>query len=62
MMKQPKLIHDSAFGYEVHLHNAIIGRVGKGDKGWQATLGEFDLGQHKTRREAVDAMMDVYST
>lgn len=61
-MKQPKLIHDSAFGYAVELFGTTIGHVGKGDKGWAATLGEFDLGLHKTRREAVDAMMDVYET
>ena len=62
MPDKPKLIPDSAFGYAVEMFGTAIGHVGKGDKGWTATLGEFDLGQHRTRREAVEAMMDVYFT
>lgn len=61
-MPNPKLIRDSAFGYDVELYGTIIGHIGKGDKQWHATLGEFDLGNHKTRRDALDAMIDVYTT
>jgi hypothetical protein len=59
---KPKLVPDSAGGYEVHLYGAIIGRVSKGDRKWYATLGEQDLGEHDTRREAIEAMMVVYFT
>lgn len=62
MPEKPKLIPDSAFGYAVELFGTTIGHVGKSGNDWHATLGEFDLGQHRTRREAVEAMMDVYST
>lgn len=59
---EPKLTPDSAFGYAVELFGTTIGHVGKGEGKWHATLGEFDLGQHRTRREAIEAMMDVYFT
>jgi hypothetical protein len=61
-MPKPKLTRDSAFGYDVHLYGTIIGTVTKGAKHWHATLGEQDLGHHNTRREAVEAIMDVYET
>lgn len=59
---KPKLIPDSAFGDDVELYGTIVGHVGKGEGKWHATLGEQDLGEHDTRREAVEAMMDVYFT
>jgi hypothetical protein len=62
MTPKPKLTSDSAFGYDIELYGTIIGTVTKAEKHWHATLGEQDLGHHKTRKEAVEAMMDVYFT
>jgi hypothetical protein len=58
----PKLIPTSGGGYEVHLYGTIIGHVGRGEGKWHATLGDQDLGEHDTRREAVEAIEDVYFT
>jgi hypothetical protein len=62
MTPKPTLTQDSAGGYYLHLYGAEIGHLSKVGRIWHATLGEQDLGHHNTRREAVEAMMDVYTT
>lgn len=57
-----KLEQDSAGGYYVHLYGTVIGHVSKVGRIWYATLGEQDLGEHRTRKEALAAMLDVYET
>lgn len=61
-MPKPKLELNSGGNYAVHLYGVEIGYVGKVGRIWVATLGEQDLGEHRTRKEAVEAMMDVYET
>lgn len=53
---------DSAFGYIVHYDDYPIGHVGGGDRQWYAKTDDFDLGEHKTRRDAVAALVDIYLT
>jgi hypothetical protein len=59
---KPVLISNSAGDYEVHLYGTAVGHVGKAGRIWIAKLGEQELGEHRTRREAVEAIMDVYFT
>lgn len=52
----------SAGGYEARHNGYIIGLVSGRDRRWYAKTADFDLGEHRTRREAVEAMLDVYLT
>lgn len=61
-MPKPKLELNSGGNYAVLLYGVEIGYVGKVGRIWVATLGEQDLGEHRTRKEAVEAMMYVYET
>lgn len=52
----------SSGDYIVHYGGYPIGHVGKVDNIWHAKTSDFDLGEHKTRREAVEALIDIYTT
>lgn len=56
------LTSTSAGSYEVRHNGYIIGFVSGRDRRWYAKTADFDLGEHRTRREAVEAMLDVYLT
>lgn len=53
---------DSAFGYTVSLGGHQIGYVGGSGRSWWAKTVDFGLGEHKTRREAVEALIDIDQT
>lgn len=52
----------SAGGYIVRYDGYEIGHVGRTGRKWQAATADFDLGEHRSRREAVEALMDIHTT
>lgn len=63
MPKKPvTYISNSGGNYEVYDDGHLVGVVGKVGRIWTARMADFDLGEHATRREAVEAMLDVYRT
>lgn len=59
---EPTFTQDSAGGYIVELGGHSVGHVAKVGRIWVAKLGDFNLGEHKSRAEAVEAMIEVYTT
>lgn len=55
-------VSTSAGGYEVRLGERILGHVGKTGDRWSGRMtGGMEIGDHATRREAAEAMVDVDS-
>lgn len=57
-----RLVSTSAGSYEVHVDGHLAGHVGKVGRKWAGRVGEFDIGEHPTRKEAIAAIVDVYLT
>ena len=54
-------VSTSAGSYEVRVDGRLIGHVGRVGGVWTGRVGEFEIGEHVTRSEAVAAMLDVDS-
>lgn len=52
----------STGGYEVWVDGHKAGHVGKVGRKWTGRVGEFEIGEHPTRREAAEAIADVDRT
>ena len=52
----------SAGSYIVRYDGYEIGHVGRTGRKWQATTADFNLGEHRSRKEAVDALVDIHTT
>lgn len=61
-MRSIAFVSTSAGGYEVHVDGHLAGHVGKVGRAWHARLSDFDLGEHRTRKEAAEAIADVDRT
>ena len=55
-------ISTSAGSYEVHVDGHFAGTVGKAGRIWTGRVGEFEIGEHPTRREAAAAIADIDRT
>jgi hypothetical protein len=64
MPRSITFISDSAGNYEVHVDGHYAGWIGheRDRRVWITKAGEFELGEHRTRQEAAEAIADIDRT